>query len=191
MSALHQFNLEYNSEQDRLLFRMSTRDGTEIRLWFTRRFVKRLWGLLIKLLERDPHVAAQTDPVAKKSVVAFQRDSAMTQSDFSKNFEEKSAPALPLGEEPVLVTKCKATPTATGFTLAFSSDEGQQVSVSLNAQYLHSLTHLLFEAFKPPGYLLTLLLPAFEAPSHPPTGSIAAQDHGASIRNVVGSSGGR
>ena len=115
MSALHQFNLEYNSEQDRLLFRMSTRDGTEIRLWFTRRFVRRLWGLLIKLLERDPHVAAQTDPVAKKSVVAFQRDSAITQSDFSKNFEEKSAPALPLGEEPVLVTKCKATPTATGF----------------------------------------------------------------------------
>ena len=140
---------------------MSTRDGTEIRLWFTRRFVKRLWGLLIKLLERDPHVAAQTDPAhndkhAKKSVVAFQRDSAMTQSDFSKNFEEKSAPALPLGEEPVLVTKCKATPTATGFTLAFSSDEGQQVSVSLNAQYLHSHTHLLFEAFKKTDWDLNL-----------------------------------
>ena len=101
MSALHQFNLEYNAEQDRLLFRMSTRDGTEIRLWFTRRFVKRLYELLAKLLERDPNVAAQTDPVARKSVVAFQRDSAITQSDFSKEFEEKSTPALPLGEEPV------------------------------------------------------------------------------------------
>ena len=148
MSALHQFNLDYNAEQDRLLFRMSTTEGSEIRLWFTRRFIKRLWGLLTTLLERDPHVAAQTDPVAKKSVVAFQRDSAITKSDFTKDFDEKPAPTLPLGEEPVLVTKCKATPTTSGFTLVFSPDDGQQVSVTLNVQYLHSLTHLLFEAFK-------------------------------------------
>ena len=148
MSALHQFNLEYNAEEDRLLFRMSTRDGTEIRLWFTRRFAKRLWGLLTKLLERNPHVAAQVDPVAKKSVVAFQRDNAITQSDFSKKFEEKPTAALPLGEAPLLVTKCKAAPTAAGYTLSFSPEQGQQVSVTLNVQYLHSLTHLLFEAFK-------------------------------------------
>ena len=157
MSALHQFNIEYNSEQDRLLFRMSTRDGSEIRLWFTRRFIKRLWGLLTKLLERDPHVAAQADPVAKKSVVAFQRDSAITQSDFTKAFEEKQAPTLPLGEEPVLVTKCKATPTTSGFTLDFSPDDGQQVSVTLNVQYLHSLTHLLYEAFKKTDWDLDLV----------------------------------
>jgi len=168
MSALHQFNLEYNAEQDRLLFRMSTRDGTEIRLWLTRRFVKRLWSLLTKLLEHDPHVSAQTDPVAKKSVVAFQRDSAITQSDFLKNFEEKSTPALPLGEEPVLVTKCKATPTATGFTLAFSPDEGQQVSVSLNVQYLHSLTHLMFEAFKKTDWDLNLTIAGALAPAERP-----------------------
>ena len=148
MSALHQFNLEYNAEQDRLLFRMSTREGSEVRLWFPRRFIKRLWGLLTTLLERDPYVAAQTDPVAKKSVVAFQRDSAITSSDFTKEFEEKPAPALPLGEEPVLATKCKATPTASGSTLEFSPDHGQQVSVTLNVQYLHSLTHLLYEVFK-------------------------------------------
>ena len=168
MSALHQFNLEYNAEQDRLLFRMSTRDGTEIRLWFTRRFVKRLYELLAKLLERDPNVAAQTDPVARKSVVAFQRDSAITQSDFSKEFEEKSTPALPLGEEPVLVTKCKATPTSAGFTLVFSPDAGQQVSVTLNVQYLHSLTHLLFEAFKKTDWDLNLTLAGAAAPIRPP-----------------------
>ena len=46
------------------------------------------------------------------------------------------------------MTKCKATPTSTGYTLAFSPDQGQQVSVTLNVQYLHSLTHLLFDAFK-------------------------------------------
>jgi hypothetical protein len=157
MSSLHQFKMEYSAEQDRILFRMSTTDDTEIRLWFTRRFIKRFWGVLTKLTERDPTVVTQTDPVAKRSVVAFQRESAVAQTDFSKTYEEKSEPRLPLGVEPVLVTRLKATPQANGhYQLSFAPEKGNQVNITLNSQYLHSLTYLLLQVVRKTDWDLTL-----------------------------------
>ncbi|MBM3511297.1 MAG: hypothetical protein FJX61_14340 [Alphaproteobacteria bacterium] len=157
MSSLHQFKMEYSAEQDRILFHMSTTDDTEIRLWFTRRFIKRFWGVLGKLTERAPTVVTQTDPVAKRSVVAFQRETAVAQTDFSKTYEEKAEPKLPLGVEPVLVTRLKATPQANGhYQLSFAPEQGNQVNITLNTQYLHSLTHLLLQVVHKTDWDLTL-----------------------------------
>jgi hypothetical protein len=48
---LHQLKVDYNAEQDRLLMLIATSDGVELRMWLTRRFVKLLWPLLVKLAE--------------------------------------------------------------------------------------------------------------------------------------------
>ena len=146
MSSLHQFRIEFVPAEDRLLFRMSTTDGSEVRLWFTRRLVKRAWPLLNTLLERDPQVVTQSDPLARRSVVAFQRDAAVAQTDFSKKYETGEARTLPLGDAPVLVTKLSATPTGNGHRLSFAPDKGNVVNITLNAQYLHSFCHLLQQA---------------------------------------------
>jgi hypothetical protein len=37
---LHQIRIDYHQEQDRLLLRISTNEGSELRFWLTRRFVK-------------------------------------------------------------------------------------------------------------------------------------------------------
>ena len=69
--ALHQIQLTYNEKQDRVLLRVSTTDGTEFQFWLTRRFIKRLWGLLVKLLEQDRPVRQQVDPEAKRTVLGI------------------------------------------------------------------------------------------------------------------------
>ena len=57
VTRLHQFNMEYVAEEDRLLLRVQTVDHNEFLVWLTRRYVKQLWPLLVKLLERDPDAA--------------------------------------------------------------------------------------------------------------------------------------
>ena len=54
---LHQLKIDFNAEQDRLLMLVSTDDGAVVRMWLTRRFVKLLWPLLVKLAEEaNPQV---------------------------------------------------------------------------------------------------------------------------------------
>ena len=45
-AAIHQLNLSYSSEQDRLLFRVGLSDNTELMVWLTYRITKQLWALL-------------------------------------------------------------------------------------------------------------------------------------------------
>ena len=56
---LHQINLGYSPEEDRILLRINTTGKTEYRLWMTRRYVKILWKLLTKSVESLPGVQAQ------------------------------------------------------------------------------------------------------------------------------------
>jgi hypothetical protein len=63
---LHQIKIDYVSEQDRLLMQLATSDANEVRMWMTRRFVKVLWPLLIKLAEEaSPRIRTQADPEAR------------------------------------------------------------------------------------------------------------------------------
>jgi hypothetical protein len=48
---LHQLKVEYDAEQDRLIMLVATSEPVELRLALTRRFVKLLWPLLVKLAE--------------------------------------------------------------------------------------------------------------------------------------------
>ena len=48
---LHQLKVDYDAEQDRLLMMVATSESVELRLALTRRFVKLLWPLLVKLAE--------------------------------------------------------------------------------------------------------------------------------------------
>lgn len=46
---LHQLKLDFISEQDRLLLRVSTDNQLEVRLWLTRRALRLLWPLLVQM----------------------------------------------------------------------------------------------------------------------------------------------
>ena len=47
---IHQMSVTYLPEQDRILMRINTTEGEEMRMWLTRRLMVGLWPLLTKLL---------------------------------------------------------------------------------------------------------------------------------------------
>ena len=64
---LHQLKVDYDAEQDRLLMLVATTEEIELRLSLTRRFVKLLWPLLVKLAEEaSPRIRTQANPEARK-----------------------------------------------------------------------------------------------------------------------------
>ena len=79
--SLQQINLKFDAAQDRLLLRMRVGEE-EVRLWLTRRYIRLMWGALVKLLGQVPEVVAQPEPKARRAVIAFQHQAAVQQSDF-------------------------------------------------------------------------------------------------------------
>ncbi len=148
MAKLHQFNFSYQTDQDRLLLRVNTHDGAEIRLWLTRRISRLLWELLVRRLETAPEVAAQATPQAKRSVVAFKRQAAVSNANFKKSYDNK-AKALPLGEAPLLVVKLKAGTISNGtHSIVFVPKEGKDVALTLSDEAILTFLHLFSQIVK-------------------------------------------
>ena len=85
---LHQLKVDYDAEQDRLLMLVATSEGVELRLSLTRRFVKLLWPLLVKLAEEaSPRIRTQANPEARKALLGLEHEHAVSKADFSKPYD--------------------------------------------------------------------------------------------------------
>ena len=93
-----QLQITFNSEQDRLLFRVNGSEKTEIRAWFTRRLVRQLWPNLLQLLTQK---IAQDVPTAnddaRRMVLGMQHEASLSNADFSQPYRAE-ATLFPLGE---------------------------------------------------------------------------------------------
>lgn len=140
--SLHQIQLSYVPEEDRLLLRVSTREHQELRFWLTRRLVARLWPLLVDQLAARADAGAHADPEARRSLLEFRHEAAVQQADFSAPYRD--APReTPLGAVPLLVTKARLRPGEAGFDLWLMPAEGSGVRLSLTEAMLHSLCRML------------------------------------------------
>jgi len=101
---LQQVKIEFVAEQDRLLVRLAFGDRAEVLLWLTRRCVKLLWPLLVKMVESAPRIALQPLPEARQALLDMERERALAQADFSRPYEE-AARDRPLGAEPILIAR--------------------------------------------------------------------------------------
>jgi hypothetical protein len=100
--SLHQINLRFAPEQDRLILRMRTVAGEEVSLALTRRFVRGLWPALLEALGRDPKVTAHAPTAgARQAVMAFRHESAVRAADFSKPYQVPAKPKTKVLPEPV------------------------------------------------------------------------------------------
>jgi len=143
LGKLHQIQIRFEPEQDRLLLRVNTQTGAELRYWLTRRIVKRLLPVLSRTLESaDEKVVTQPTPEARKAVSEFRREEALSQSDFSKPFQEQ-ATHTPLGEEPILVSKVSIRRTEQGLLLRLFPKDGQALNLMLQERVLHTLCELI------------------------------------------------
>jgi hypothetical protein len=161
---LHQLKVDYNAEQDRLLMLIAASDAVELRMWLTRRFVKLLWPLLVKLAEEaSPRIRTQANPEARQALLGIEHQQAVQKADFSKAYEAKPR-NMPLGEEPLLLGRIQTGHDRKGQpVLAMHPAEGQGVTLTLDAVLLHSVCRLLQAAVKKSGWDMELKLPGSDA----------------------------
>jgi len=147
--GIHQIQIRHDETEDRLLLRLSTTDNCEFRFWLTRRFTKRLWGMLVQMLEWDQVVKQQVIPETRRTVLEIQHESYSRQANYAKQFEEPAQETprrLPLGEAPVLLAKAKGKKGESGAQmLGLHPLQGQGIDITLDTRLLHIFTRLLRE----------------------------------------------
>jgi hypothetical protein len=161
---LHQIKIDYQAEEDRLLMLVSTSEGVEVRLWLTRRFVKLLWPLLVKLAEdASPRIRTQANPEARKALLGLEHEQAVSRANFAKPYEAQ-ARATPLGESPLLLARIQTGHDRKGQpVVALHPAEGQGVTLTFDSVLLHSVCRLLQAAVKKSDWDVELKLPGGEA----------------------------
>lgn len=145
MGQLHQMQITFMPEEDRLLFRVNTvgRHREEFRFWFTRRYVRILWQGLMNMLKQGQPGPAGGPPIAKQ--IAEEHRQVVQKADFQTAYQESSL--FPLGEVPILLAKVGLGANAEGVpVLSMQPQQGQGIELSLNRQILHSFCRLLHEA---------------------------------------------
>ena len=156
---LHQLKLDYIAEQDRLLLRLSTDAGMEVRLWLTRRALRLLWPLLLQMLRDSPELSRQANPQARDALLGLQHEQALARANFADAFEE--APRdMPLGAEPILVAQLRTGKDERGnHVLGLLPQQGSGIDLTLDAMLLHSLCRLLRDAVSGTDWDIALDLP--------------------------------
>ncbi|MEO8441833.1 MAG: hypothetical protein ABI547_05055, partial [Betaproteobacteria bacterium] len=75
---LEQIRIDFIPEHDRLLMRLASGDRSEVLLWLTRRCVRLLWPLLVKMTESLPRIAQQPRPEARQALLGMEREQALS-----------------------------------------------------------------------------------------------------------------
>jgi hypothetical protein len=147
-----------DEQEDRLLLRLSTTEGAEFRFWLTRSFVKKLWGMLLKMVEWDKAVQQQFDSQTRQTVLEIQHQGFAQQGDFSKGFEEVPR-SFPLGEVPVLLASGKGVRRDDGsYVLSLYPPQGQGLDMTLDTRLLHIFGKLVRDAVARADWDLNLAL---------------------------------
>lgn len=169
--AIHQIQIRFDETEDRLLLRLSTTDHCEFRFWLTRRFTRRLWTMLVQMLEWDRAVKQQLDAQTRNTVLDLQNEGYARQADYTKGFEEPAEGAprrLPLGEAPVLLGKAEGRKRDDGVQmLSLHPLQGTGIDMTLDTRLLHIFTRLLREQVATTGWDVNLALYAPTAESAP------------------------
>ncbi|OOZ36098.1 hypothetical protein [Solemya velesiana gill symbiont] len=142
MANLHQINVQFNPQEDRLVLSVRADDNSEIKAWLTRRYTRLLLGILGKLATQNQAGADSAD--AQQAMQSFQRDAALEGADFETEYDQ-SATTHPLGEEPVLVTKIEYKPTGDLIALALGLPDGRNINLNLTKDLLFVFIKLLEE----------------------------------------------
>jgi hypothetical protein len=153
---IHQLSVTYQPEQDRILLRVNSTSGEEMRLWLTRRLTLGLWPVLGKiqteqLLKTESAGSAleKADDDLRRMLADFRKEEFLQKADFDTPYEDKEN--LPLGADPLLVTDVDATPLPSGrlrlaFTERASVSGGAKprgFQMELDPRLMQGLMHLL------------------------------------------------
>ena len=164
---LRQIKLDFVPEHDRLLMCISTSDGKELLLWFTRRCVKLVWGLLVKMVEASPAVMRSgASAEARAALLGMEHEKAVREADFSKPYA--GGGERPLGAEPILVARIQTGRDERGnHVMTLLPSKGQGVNLCLDERLLHSFCKLMQDAVGKAEWDLKLSFPVVPLAGEP------------------------
>jgi hypothetical protein len=146
MTTLHQLNIRYVPLEDRLLLRISGKDGAEYRFWLTRRYT----ALLRQALNRE------IDRCGGRPILAASGETTkmFKEGAFEKPFEEEST-RYPLGESGVLGARIGVNRQQNGnLRLDLAPQQGQGIALNLNRPLLFMFDTLLSQGIAQTGWNL-------------------------------------
>lgn len=148
---IHQLQISFDAAEDRLRMRLSTTTGDEFRLVLTRRFIRLLWPELTKTFETSAAVKVP-QALARREVVAFEREKALAETDFKTPFREPvpAAPrSFPLGEVPFVAARAQVKLERPGaYRLTLDPQTGRGIELGLDDRLMHSLCRLIESAVR-------------------------------------------
>jgi hypothetical protein len=149
---IHQIEVRYLPEADRLLMQVRTRAGELVSIWFTRRLMMRLWTPLQQLAARV--AVARTAPgsvalpEARDMLAQAAREQVLKDTDFKTPFD-RSAAGHPLGAEPLLASQVELAPTAEhGMAFKIHEHRGRHLSMALTASLTNAVAQLFERALQ-------------------------------------------
>jgi hypothetical protein len=141
-SAVSQMTMTYSPEQDRMLLRIGTTEQSEYKLWLTRRFVRVLWGALMKTMERDTELKKDLVPEVRDAMLAMQHQEAVQSANFDQTHAEDNRD-LTSNTGPLLIKGGTLTPGKDGVVqLKLDTENGTSINVALNKQLMHAFCHM-------------------------------------------------
>jgi len=147
--GLQQLHIAYVPAQDRLLMRVTTAQQAEIRMWLTRRFVRILWPVLMEIIKTDPKVAATTGADSREAVMSFQREEALSQTKFTKQYQPPQQPQRPAGDVPLLLVDVSSEKlNAQQSTLKLRTARGREMQLTVGPKLVHSLCKLITDSLQ-------------------------------------------
>ncbi len=157
--SIHQMQIRFVGIEDRLLLRINTKDHNEFRLWITRRYCKQLRKVLDQLLDQSsqaslqssasaPSIAPSSDAAAA-AVRHFEQEQALSKADLKAEYQQSPDQKLPLGEQPILLSKLAIKPKDDGsHIVCMHPKDGQGLEIAMNKELLHTFSHIIEEGIK-------------------------------------------
>lgn len=159
---IHQLNIQYQPEQDRILARINTVTGTELRLWLTRRLTLGLLPVLRKvegeqlkkslIAQPDPDVGLTAkDPKVQEMLEEFKKEQTLQQADFKTPYKQPEPGTTP--EQPLLIIEAQITPLDNFsarlkfLALAAETPQKREIKMELDPRLMRGMVHLMEKAF--------------------------------------------
>jgi hypothetical protein len=164
---LHQIQVGYNAENDRLLLRATFRDPEralhEVRAWLTRRIVHRLWPGIMRALETKVTLERPQAQHARREIVGMAHQASISENvqrgGFSKQFEDAAA-SFPLGSDPLLITTANFHLKAQQpVRIELVASNGKRFEIAFSDGILHGFCKLLQDGVKTAQWGLELAMP--------------------------------
>lgn len=163
---LHQIQVTYQAEEDRILCRASFKaeDGLqEVRAWLTRRMLKGLWSSMVEAMEKQVALDNPQAAHASGHVVEMEHHAsveAIRDSGSFNNAYQDDIRSYPLGETPILVTTTNFSVTAgQPMRMNLSPSAGSGFEIAFAQQVLHGFSSLLLDSVNKADWDLDLALP--------------------------------